>query len=206
MKRFPLFAALTPLLLALPGGPAPAAPGKTATSITSPVAAAKTFQVTETFYNCGEGAVPGPLHLAGTMTFRMTRPDKFRVEMTQSKSSPPTLYVSDGKWLVYKEGKQMKKWPTQGWEWPYPLMGLLNLPGHVSVVPTVRGGREVLLAVRVMGPDGGNRVETLYDAKSHLPLEDTMFMTWQGKNYTTTRTVYTDWVLNKPFTPAMFKP
>ncbi len=150
------------------------------------------------------------------MTFRMTRPDKFRVEMTQSltqsqvggstKPPPPTLYVSDGKWLVYKEGKQTKKWPTQGWEWPYPLMGLLNLPGRVSVVPTVRGGREVLLAVRVMGPDAGSRVETLYDAKSHLPLEDTMFMTWQGKNYATTRTVYTGWALNKPISPATFKP
>lgn len=206
MKLSLLFAPAGLLLAALPGATAPAAPSKTATRITSPVAAAKTFQVTETFYNCGEGAVPGPLHLGGTMTFRMTRPDRFRVEMTQSKPSPPTLYVSDGKWLVYKEGTQMKKWPTQGWEWPYPLMGLLNLPGRVSVVPTVRGGRRVLLAVRVMGPDAGSRVETLYDAKSHLPLEDTMFMTWQGKSYRAMRTVYTGWALNKPISPAVFKP
>ncbi len=192
------------LLAALPGASAP-------TTMTCPLASAKTFAVSETYYDCGEGNAPGPLHLGGTRVFHMMRPNKFRVEQKQIYSddgskTPPSLSVSDGKFLTTKEGTQTHKWPTGSSDWPYPLMDLLRLPAKVSVVPTTRGGRKVLLAVQEPGPTSDARIETLYDAVSHLPLEQTTLINWQGKKYPSTKTVYSGWALNKPISPAVFKP
>lgn len=210
MKLSLLAAAVGMVLAALPGTSAPAA-DPSPTTMTCPLASAKTFTVSETYYDCGEGDAPGPLHLGGTRTFHMMRPSKFRVEMKQiytddGSNLPPSLSVSDGKWLTTKEGTRTQKWPTGSHEWPYLLLELLRLPAQVSVTPILRGGRKVLLAVQEPGPTSDARIETLYDVRSHLPLEQTTFINWQGKTYPGTKTVYTKWVLNKPISPMIFKP
>ena len=189
-----IVSASVPCLAAPPGG----------TSFTPPLADAKTIQVTETVWEAQNGPTPGPLRRAGVMTFCITRPDKFRMEMKSGSPAKVTSsYVSDGTTLVGYDGGRTRTQPAQHAEWPFPVMGLLNnVPGPVSAVPAVRGGRQVLLAIVRRGPD---RQELWFDPKTHLLLRDTMFLTWQGKTSEVMRTDYTEWVLNKPLSPTLFR-
>jgi len=140
------------------------------------------------------------------MTFRIQRPDKFRVEMKESTLTKPTSYfISDGQTMVCYDGKRLDldSQPTAHAEWPFPVMGLLNnAPGPVSAVPAIRDGKRVLLVVRSSPSDGH---EFWFDPKTHLLIRDMMFLTWQGKTSEVTRTEYTGWVLNKPLSPAVFR-
>lgn len=173
-------------------------------SFTPPLANAKTIQVTETVWEAQNGSSPGPLRRAGVVTFRIVRPDKFRVEM--KSGSPPKVtdfYVSDGTTLVGFSGGRTRTQPTQRAEWPFPVMGLLNnAPGTVSAIPAIRGGRQVLLAIVKLDPD---YQECWFDPKTHLLIRDMMFMTWQGKTTETMRTEYSGWILSKPLSPAVFR-
>lgn len=191
-------------LSGLPLWPAFAAPAGGTTNFTSPLAVAKTIQVTEIVWEAQNGPTPGPLQRGGTMTFRIERPNKFRVEWKESDPTKPVVYyVSDGKTMVGYDGKQTHSQPTASAEWPFPMMGLLNnAPGPVSAVPAVRGGRQVLLAVR---PSPAGRQEFWFDPKTHLLIRDMMFLTWQGKTSEVMRTDYTGWVLDKPLPPAVFR-
>jgi len=173
-------------------------------NFTPPLAGAKTIQVTETVWEAQNGSAPGPLQKGGTMTFRIERPDRFRVEMKASRpDQTASYYISDGKTMVGCDGKQVRSQPTARAEWPFPMMGLLNnAPGSVSAVPAVRGGKQVLLAVR---PSPSARQEFWFDPKTHLLIRDMMFLTWQGKTREVMRTEYTGWVLNKPLSPAVFR-
>ena len=173
-------------------------------NFTPPLASAKTIQVTETVWEAQNGATPGPLRKAGIMTFCIARPDKFRMEMKSGSPAKVTnSFISDGQTLVGYDGRQTRSQPAQRAQWPFPVMGLLNnAPGLVSAVPAVRGGRQVLLAVVRRGPD---RQELWFDPKTLLLIRDTMFLTWQGKTTEVMRTEYTDWVLNKPLSPALFR-
>ena len=172
--------------------------------MTPPLATAKTIQVTEIVWEAQNGSTPGPLRRAGTMTFRVERPDRFRVDWKESDPSKPmSSYVSDGKTMISSDGKQSHSQPTAHAEWPFPLVGLLNnSPGSVSTVPTVRGGRQVLLAERA---SASGRAEFWFDPKTHLLIRYTMFLTWQGKTTAVMRTDYQGWVLNKPLSPTVFR-
>jgi len=174
-------------------------------NFTPPLKSAKTIQVTETIWEAGDGSTPGPLRKAGTITFCIARPDKFRVEM--KSGSPPKVtdsYVSDGETLVGLSGGRTRTQPAQRAEWPFPVMGLLNnAPGPVSAVPAVRDGKQVLLTIRVLGPTG--RQEAWFDPSTHLLIRDMMFMTWQGKTSEVMRTEYAGWILNKPLAASVFR-
>lgn len=188
----------------LSGPHALAAPGGTAINFTPPLATAKTIQVTEVVWEAQNGSTPGPLRRTGTMTLRIERPDKFRVEWKEiSPSRPGAYYVSDGKTLIGYDGKRLRSQPTARAQWPFPMMGLLNnMPGPVSAVPAVRDGKQVLLAVRASPP---GRNEFWFDPKTHLLVRVMMFLTWQGKTSEVMRTEYTGWVLNKPLSSAVFR-
>lgn len=188
----------------LAGLPILAAPAGATVNFTPPLATAKTIQVTEVVWEAQNGPTPGPLQKSGTMIFRIERPDKFRVEMKQSKPGQPVpYYVSDGKTMVGFDGKQVRSQPTARADWPFPMMGLLNnAPGPVSAVSAVRGGKQVLLAVR---PSPSGREEFWFNPKTHLLTQYMMFLTWQGKTSEVMRTEYTGWVLNKPLSPAVFR-
>lgn len=198
------FSALLTAAVLLSGRPLLAAPASKPITITPPLASAKTIQVTETVWEAKDGPTPGPLQKAGVMTFSIERPSKFRVEMKQSvPGQPASLYVSDGTTLTGREGGQVRSQPTDRAEWPLPMMGLLNnAPGPVTAVPAIRGGRRVLLAVRSSPP---GRQEFWFDPKTHLLIQDRMFLTWQGKTTETMRTEYTGWVLSKPIPAAVFR-
>jgi len=173
-------------------------------NFTPPLKSAKTIQVTETIWEAGDGSTPGPLRKAGTITFCIARPDKFRVEM--KSGSPPKVtdsYVSDGETLVGLSGGRTRIQPAQRAEWPFPVMGLLNnAPGPVSAVPAVRDGKQVLFAIVKLDPD---YLECWFDPKTHLLIREMMFMTWKGKTSEVTRTEYSDWVLNKPLAASVFR-
>ncbi|MGI4792173.1 MAG: LolA family protein [Janthinobacterium lividum] len=181
-----------------------AAPTGTTINFTPPLASAKTIQVTEVVWEAQNGPTPGPLQKGGTITFHIQRPDKFRVEWKESNPSKlMSYYVSDGKTLVGYDGKQVRSQPTARAEWPFPMMGLLNnAPGPVSAVPAVRSGKQVLLAIR---PSPSGRQEFWFDPKTHLLVQDTMFLTWQGKTTEVMRTEYSGWALNKPLSPSVFR-
>lgn len=202
--RFPttVFGAI--ISAGLPGLPTLAAPPGGTINFTPPLASAKTIQVTETVWEAQNGSTPGPLRKGGVMTFRIKRPNQFRVGWKEGNSTKPASYsVSDGKTMVGHDGKQTHSQPTASAEWPFPMMGLLNnAPGPVSAVPAVRGGRQVLLAVR---PSPAGRQEFWFDPKTHLLIRDMMFLTWQGKTSEVMRTEYTGWVLDKPLAPAVFR-
>ena len=68
----------------MPGMQALAAPAVATINFTPPLATAKTIQVTEVVWEAKDGPTPGPLHQTVTLTFRVERPDKFRVEMKES--------------------------------------------------------------------------------------------------------------------------
>lgn len=184
--------------------PSLAGPSGATINFTPPLASAKTIQVTEVVWEAQNSPTPGPLQKGGVMTFRIARPDKFRVEMKQSNPSEPvSYYISDGKTMVGYDGRQVRTQPTARAEWPFPLMGLLNnAPGPVAAIPAVRGGKQVLLAVRA-SPSG--RQEFWFDPKTHLLLRDMMFLTWQGKTNEVMCTEYRGWVLNRPLAPAVFR-
>lgn len=184
--------------------PALAAPAEAATGFTPPLAAARTIQVTEVIWEAANGPTPGPLHRTGTITFRIERPDKFRMDFRQDSASLPATYtVSDGTTLVSSDGKQRHTQQTARAEWPFPLMGLLNnTPGPVSATSAVRDKKDILLVVQTNGP---GRSEFWFDPKTHLLVQWTMFMTWQGKTSEMMRTEYAGWVLNKPIAPAVFR-
>ena len=186
------------------GRPLLAAPAPRPISLTPPLASAKTIQVTETVWEAKDGPTPGPLHKAGVWTYSIERPSKFRVEMKQIlPGHPESLCVSDGTTLSGSEGGQVRSQPTDRAEWPFPMMGLLNnAPGPVSAVPTIRGGRQVLLALRSSPP---GRQEFWFDPKTHLLIQDRMFLTWQGKTTEVMRAEYTGWVLNKPIPDSVFR-
>lgn len=199
--RTPAFSIL--LFAALTEAVAFAAPSKSLVVFTPPLATAKTIQVTETTWEAQNGPTPGPLHLAGATTYRIERPNKFRVEWKATDPAAPAQQtVSDGTTLVSKNGGQIRTQPTARAEWPFPMMGLLNnSPGPVSAMPTIRKGRRILLAVKLQGP---SRSEYWFDPKTHLLIEDAMFLTFQGKTMEVMRTEYTGWILNKPLPPAVF--
>ena len=192
------------ILTSLASIPVLAAPTGAAINFTPPLAAAKTIQVTEIVWEAQNGPTPGPLQKGGTMTFRIERPDKFRVEWKNSKPGQPmSYYISDGQTMVGYDGKQRRSQPTARAEWPFPMMGLLNnSPGPVSAIPAVRNGKKILLAVKAGGPA---RTEFWFDPKTHLLVRDMMFMTWQGKTSEVMRTEYTGWILNKPLLPVVFR-
>ena len=123
------------------GLPCFAAPPGAAINFTPPLASAKTIQVTEVVWEAKNGPTPGPLQKGGTKTYRIVRPDKFRVEWRGSIPVPTWSYfVSDGKTLVSLEDGQSRSRPATRSEWPYSMMGLLNnAPGPVSAVPAIRG-------------------------------------------------------------------
>lgn len=196
------FSALLTAAALLSGRPLLAAP--TPIRITPPLASAKTIQVTETVWEAKNGPTPGPLQKAGVMTFFVERPNKFRGEMKQTKpGQPATLYVSNGETMVASEGGKVRSQPTDRAEWPFPMMGLLNnVPGPVSAVPAMRGGKQVLLTVRSSAP---GRQEFWFDPKTHLLIHESMFLTWQGKTTEVMRTEYTGWTLNKPIDPSIFR-
>jgi outer membrane lipoprotein-sorting protein len=181
-----------------------AAPTGTAVNFTPPLAAARTIQVTEIVWEAQNGPTPGPLQKGGTMNFRIERPDKFRVEMKASRPGQPVSYdISDGKTMVGYDGKRVRSQPTARAEWPFPMVGLLNnSPGPVSAVSAVRDGKPILLAVRA---SSSGREEFWFDPKTHLLIRSMMFLTWQGKTTEVMRTDYTNWILNKPLSSAVFR-
>ncbi len=172
-------------------------------NFTPPLAAAKTIQVTERVWGAADGPTPGPLHPVGTMTFRIQRPDKFRVEMKESDPTKPATYcISDGQTMVAYDGKQIRSQPTARAEWPFPMVGLLhNMPGPVSAVPAVRDGKKILLAVQ---GNAASRNEYWFDPTTHLLVRWLMFLVWQGKTSEVMRTDFSGWVLNKPLPLAVF--
>ena len=184
--------------------PGLAAPDVAAINFAPPLARAKTIQVTEIVWEAQNGPTPGPLQKGGTITFRIERPDRFRVEWKDSDASQVTSYsISDGKTMAGYDGKRVRSQPAARAEWPLPMMGLLNnAPGPVAAVPAVRGGRRILLAVRA-SPSG--RQEFWFDPATHLLMRDMMFLTWQGKTREVMRTEYTGWILDKPLSPAVFR-
>jgi outer membrane lipoprotein-sorting protein len=184
--------------------PSDAAPTGGTINFTPPLTSAKTIQVTETVWEAQNGSTPGPLQKGGIITFRIERPDRFRVEMKPSSPGQPTsYYISDGKTMVGYDGKQVRSQAAARAEWPFPMMGLLNnAPGPVSAVRAIRGGKQVLLAVR---PSPSARQEFWFDPETHLLIRDMMFLTWQGKTSEVMRTEYTGWALNKPLSPAVFR-
>ena len=174
-------------------------------SFTPPLANARTIQVTETVWEARNGSTPGPLQRAGTITFCIARPDKFRMEMKSGSPAKVTGFtVSDGTMMSgYSGDGPTRSQPAQRAEWPLTVMGLLNnTPGSVSAVPAVRGGKQVLLAIRV---SDGVREEYWFDPKTHLLLRSTLSGTWQGKTSEILRTEYSNWVLNKLLSPATFR-
>ena len=184
--------------------PSLAAPTEATLHFTPPLVSAKTIQVTEVVWEARNGPTPGPLQKGGTLTFRIERPDKFRVEWKESDPLKPMSYsLSDGKTMLNYDGQKTRSQPTARAEWPFPMMGLLNnAPGPVSATHAVRGGRQVLLAVR---PSPFGRQEFWFDPKTHLLIRDMMFMIWQGKTSEVMRTEYTGWILNKPIATAVFR-
>ena len=184
--------------------PCCAAPAGATIHFTPPLTSAKTIQVTEVVWEAQNGSTPGPLQKGGTMTFRVERPNKFRVEMKEGTPSKIGSYeISDGKTMVGYDGTQVRSQLTARAEWPLPLMGLLNnAPGPVSAVPAVRGGKQVLLTVQ---PSPSGRQEFWFDPRTHLLIRHMMFVTWQGKTSEVMRTEYTGWMLNKPLPPAVFR-
>lgn len=186
------------------GVPTLAAPASPAVSVTPPLTSAKTIQVTETIWEAQNGPTPGPLRLAGTMTFQIQRPDKFRVVFKETNPSKPvTYYISDGQTMVGDDGNSRRSQPTARAEWPFPMMGLLNnSPGTVSCVPAIREGKKILLAVS-SNPTG--RDEFWLDPTTHLLLRWQVFITFQGKTSAVMRTDYAHWVLNKPIVSAVFQ-
>ncbi len=191
------------LLAGLFGVSSPAAPAGPKVSFTPPLATAKTIQVTEIIWEAQNGPTPGPLRQAGTMTFCIERPDKFRVVFKEKGASKPTSYdISDGKTMVGYDGKRFYSQETARAEWPFPMMGLLNnMPGFVSCVPAVREGKKILLAV---SQSHGDRSEFWFNPKTHLLIHWSMFIAWKGKTSEVMRTDYSGWVLNKPISPAVF--
>ena len=187
----------------MPGMQALAAPAVATINFTPPLATAKTIQVTEVVWEARDGPTPGPLHQTVTLTFRVERPDKFRVEMKESgPAKPASYYISDGQTLVGYDGKRLRSQPTARAEWPFPVMGLLNnMPGPVSAIPAVRDGKKILLAVQASAAD---RSEFWFDPKTHLLVRWLMFVTWQGKTSQAMRTDFSGWALNKPLPPAVF--
>ena len=200
----PHFCVSVAALSLLSGLPVLAAPTAQPVTFTPPLAAAKTIQVTETVWEAKNGPTPGPLQKAGAWTYSIERPNKFRVEMIKgSPGQPASLYVSDGTTLTGREGRQVRSQPTDRAEWPFPMIGLLNnATGPVSAVPAVRDGRQVLLAVRSSPP---GRQEYWFEPKTHLLIQDRMFLTWQGKTVEMMRTEYTGWALNKPIPASVFR-
>ncbi len=203
-SRRPIIVSGALLSACLSGFPVTAAPAGGAVKFTPPLASAKTIQVTETIWEAQNGPTPGPLEKSGTMTFRIERPNRFRVEMKADKPGQPMSYfVSDGQTMVGYDGKQVRSQPTARAEWPFPMMGLLNnAPGPVSAVPALRGGKQILLAVR---PSPSGRQEFWFDPKTHLLVRNMMFLTWQGKASEVMRTEYTGWVLNRSLSSAVFR-
>lgn len=169
-----------------------------------PLASAKTIQVTETVWEPQNRTAPSPLRKAGVITFCIARPDKFRTEMKAGHPAKVTdFYISDGTTMTGYSGGQTRSQPAQRAEWPFPVVGLLNnVPGPVSAVPAVRGGRRVLLAIRA---SGAAREEYWFDPKTHLLLRSTLSGTWQGKTSEILRTEYTGWILSKPLAPSVFR-
>ena len=207
VARFPRFSRMVSSAMisaCLSGLPSHAAPVGGTIHLTPPLAGAKTIQVTETVWEAQDGPTPGPLQKGGVMTFRIERPDKFRVEWKDSNPTKPMSYdISDGKTMVSYDGKQTRSQPTASAEWPFPMMGLLNnAPGPVSATPAVREGKQVLLAVQA-SPSGHQ--EFWFDPKTHLLIRDMMYLTWQGKTSEVMRTEYTGWILNKPLSPTVFR-
>ncbi len=200
--RFSLLA-LASSLIASASLPCLAAPAGRI-NFTPPLADAKTIQVTETVWEAQNGATPGSVRKAGTITFCIARPDKFWTEMKAGNPAKVTdFYISDGTTMTGYSGGQTRSQPAQRAEWPFPVMGLLNnAPGPVSAVPAVRGGRRVLLAIRV---SGASREEYWFDPKTHLLLRSTLSGIWQGKTSEILRTQYTGWILNKPLAPSVFR-
>jgi len=203
----PLFFAGIFALSWLSGLPIPAAPMGAAVAFTPLLGTAKTIQVTETVWEAENGPTPGPLRRAGTMTFRIERPDKFWVSWKENDPSKSISYtVSDGQTMVNYAGKRfgsLRSQPTATSEWPFPMMGLLNnIPGPVSALPVVRDGKKILLARRVLGEIHD---EFWFDPKTHLLTRSVAFITWQGKTSEFTRTDYTGWVLNRPLPPSVFR-
>ena len=200
----PMIALSVGILAWLPGFQVLAAPPGGTIHFTPPLATAKTIQVTEVVWEAKNGPTPGPLHKSGIITFRIQRPDKFRVEMRQSNLAKPTSYfISDGQTMVGYDGKEPRSQPTAHAEWPFPMMGLLNnMPGPVSTVPAVRDGKKILLAVQ---GDTASRNEYWFDPKTHLLVRWMMFLTWQGKTSPVMRTDFSGWVLNKAVPPAVFR-
>lgn len=181
-----------------------AAPDGVVMNITPSLATAKTIQVNEIVFEAQNGAVPGPLRRARTMSFRIERPNKFRVDWQENDpAKPASYYVSDGKMMIAYDGRQFHSQPTAHAEWPFPIMGLLNnTPGQVTVTPSIREGKRVLLAVR---PSPSGRSEYWFDPGTHLLIRDMMFMTWQGKTTEVMRTEYMGWLLNKPIPVSLFR-
>ena len=199
----PRIASSVAILAWLSGFQAFAAPTGGKINFTPPLATAKTIQVTEVVWEAKNGLTPGPLHQSASMTFRIQRPDKFRVEMKESTLTKPASYfISDGQTMVGYDGKQLRSQPTAHAEWPFPLMGLLNnMPGSVLAVPAVRDGKKILLAVQ---GDTAGRSEYWFDPKTHLLVRWMMFVTWQGKTIPAMRTDFSGWVLNKAVPPSVF--
>lgn len=202
--RFPMIVSGAMVSACFSGLSVLAAPAGVTLNFTPPLATAKTIQVTEVVWEAQNGPTPGPLQKAGTMTLRIERPDKFRVEWRETNPTKPVSYtISDGKTMVGYDGKQVRSQATARAVWPFPMVGLLNnAPGPVSAVPAIRGGKQVLLAVRASPP---GRQEFWFDPKTHLLMRDMMFLIWQGKTTEVMRTEYIGWVLNKPLSPAIFR-
>lgn len=204
--RFPLpwIVSIVFLSIWLSGYQVLAAPAGTTVNFTPPLNTAKTIQVTEILWEAQDGSTPGLLHKAGTMTFCIERPNKFRVDFNESNPAKPlSYYISDGQTMVSYDGKQLLSQPTASAEWPFPMMGLLNdVPGPVSAVPAIRDGKKILLAVQA---NAANRNEYWFDPKTHLLIRWGMFLTWQGKTSEVMRTNFSGWVLNKPLSPAVFR-
>ena len=211
LKRIAAFVTLYLCSLAISAGSSCLAdsPGA-AITITPPLSSAQTIQVTETIYEAANGAQPGPIRLAGSITFKVQRPDKFRIDWKSPTSGPqtaatPSLYVSDGNTLTILQGKHFRQTATAKSEWPFPLVGLLNNAppgGPIQVSPVQRDGQTVLLAVQ-SSPMG--RTELTFDPTTHLLLCSAMYITFQGKTSEVMRTDFTNWVLNKPLPASTFR-
>lgn len=202
IRRFSLLALASSLIASASVSCLAAPTGRV--NFTPPLADAKTIQVTETVWEPQNRYAPSPLRKAGVITLCIARPDKFRTEMKVGHPAKVTdFYISDGITMTgHSDGRTFSR-PAQRAEWPFPVVSLLNsVPGPVSAVPAVRGGRHILLAIR--GSDGGHE-EYWFDPKTHLLLRSTLSGTWQGKASEILRTEYSGWVLNKPLSPTLFR-
>lgn len=190
-----LLTAMAPAaVLAAPAAPAPLAA----------LNKAKTVQVTETVSALQPGAAT--LSPVAVMTIKVERPGKIHLEQKAKATdpSPSLMMVSDGtdSYEYMASRKQYRKSDAAA-GLSESLIGFKEFAQSTPKPATLDGKPTLVYTTTMTGPS--KIAQKLWvDAKTHLPIRQSMTMTQNGKAQEVERIAFSGWQLNQPIPAAQF--